>query len=347
MTLLLPPQNTMSELQKFIEGLPKAELHMHIEGSLEPELLFLLARRNGVKLDYDSVEALRSAYAFTNLQDFLDIYYQGMSVLLTAQDFYELTRAYLQRVHAQNVRHVEIFFDPQGHTERGVSFATAVDGIWRALQEAERKFTMSTRLIMCFLRHLDQDSAMRTLDEALAYKDRIIGVGLDSSEQGHPPDGFTEVFARAREEGFHIVAHAGEEGPPEYVYQALDILGVQRIDHGNRALEDPVLTQRLVTGRVPLTVCPLSNLRLRVVDNLANHPLKRMLDVGIRATVNSDDPAYFGGYLNENFVAVQKALDLSRAQVVTLARNGFEAAFIEAPLRTRLLQELADYVARH
>ena len=337
----------MSKLREFIAGLPKAELHLHIEGSFEPELLFQLAQRNGVKLDYDSVEALRAAYAFKQLQDFLDIYYQGMSVLIEERDFYDLTRAYLQRVHAQNVRHVEIFFDPQGHTDRGVPFSTAVDGIWWALQEAEREHAMSTRLIMCFLRHLDQDSAMRTLDEALAYKDRIIGVGLDSSEQGHPPAKFTEVFARARDEGFHIVAHAGEEGPPEYVYQALDILGVQRIDHGNRALEDEALTQRLVDERMPLTVCPLSNLRLCVVDDLVNHPLKRMLDLGICATVNSDDPAYFGGYMNENFIAVQEALNLSREDIVTLARNGFEAAFIDTQSKSVLLQELEDYVAGH
>jgi len=337
----------MNNLRDFIEGLPKAELHLHIEGSFEPELMLQLAQRNGVQLGYASVAELREAYAFSELQDFLDIYYQGMSVLLLEQDFYDLTNAYLQRVHAQNVRHVEIFFDPQGHTERGVTFETVIDGMWRALEDARRDFGMSSRLIMCFLRHLDQDSAMRTLDQALTCKDRIAGVGLDSSELGHPPSKFADVFARAAREGFRLVAHAGEEGPPEYVYEALDTLHVQRIDHGNRALEDQALVDRLVAEGMPLTVCPLSNLRLCVVEDLRDHPLRRMLELGLCATVNSDDPAYFGGYMNENFVAVQEALQLSREQIVTLARNAFTAAFLDAPSKAGLLTELDDYVAAH
>ncbi len=335
----------MHDLREFIEGLPKAELHLHIEGSFEPELMFELARRNAVPLGYASVEQLREAYAFSQLQDFLDIYYQGMSVLLEEQDFYDLTRAYLQRVHAQNVRHVELFFDPQGHTDRGVAFTTVIDGIWRALQDSQREHGISACLIMCFLRHLDQNSAMRTFEQSLAHRDRITGVGLDSSEIGHPPSKFADVFARAREAGFRVVAHAGEEGPPAYVHEALDILRVQRIDHGNRALEDPALVERLVSEAIPLTVCPLSNLRLCVVDDLRNHPLKQMLALGLRATVNSDDPAYFGGYMNENYLAVQEALELTREDIVTLARNGFEAAFIDAPRRQALLHELDRYVA--
>jgi adenosine deaminase len=343
----LPIIAVMNNPRAFIEGLPKAELHLHIEGSFEPELMFELAQRNSVQLAYRSVAELREAYAFSALQDFLDIYYQGMSVLLAEQDFYDLTHAYLQRMRAQNVRHVEIFFDPQGHTERGVAFATAIDGIWRALQDAQRDYDISSQLIMCFLRHLDQESAMRTLDEALAHKDRIAGVGLDSSELGHPPSKFAQVFARAHQEGFHLVAHAGEEGPPEYVHEALDVLRVQRIDHGNRALEDPALVTRLAAENMPLTVCPLSNLRLCVVDDLGSHPLQKMLELGLCATVNSDDPAYFGGYMNENFVAVQEALQLTREQIVTLARNGFTAAFLDAPRKTQLLHELDDYVAAH
>ncbi|MDH3715602.1 MAG: adenosine deaminase [Gammaproteobacteria bacterium] len=337
----------MNNARTFIEGLPKAELHLHIEGSFEPELMFELAQRNSVRLAYGSVAELREAYAFSELQDFLDIYYQGMSVLVEERDFYDLTHAYLRRMHAQNVRHVEIFFDPQGHTDRGVDFTTVIDGIWRALQDAWRNYGISSQLIMCFLRHLDQNSAMRTLDQALAYKDRIVGVGLDSSELGHPPSKFADVFARARREGFRLVAHAGEEGPPEYIYEALDVLHVQRIDHGNRALEDPALIERLAAENMPLTVCPLSNLRLCVVEDLRDHPLQKMLELRLCATVNSDDPAYFGGYINENFVAVQEALQLTRKQIIVLARNGFTAAFLDAPRRTQLLRELDDYVAAH
>jgi adenine deaminase len=313
----------------FIAGLPKAELHLHIEGSLEPEMMFALAQRNGVELAFDSIEAIRAAYEFSNLQDFLDIYYQGMAVLLTEQDFFDLTAAYLNRAAADAVRHVEIFFDPQGHTARGVPLANVVGGIARALAEAE-KGGITSRLIMCFLRHLSEADAQATLDEALPYLSLIQGVGLDSSEVGHPPDKFARVFARARDLGLKIVAHAGEEGPPDYVWQALDVLKVDRIDHGNRALEDAGLVQRIVSDGLTLTVCPLSNLKLCVVDDLAQHPLRRMLLAGLKATVNSDDPAYFGGYVNANFIAVAAALNLGRDELITLARNSFTGSFLPA-----------------
>ncbi len=311
----------------FIAALPKAELHLHIEGSLEPEMMFALAQRNGVRLAFDSVEAIRAAYEFSNLQDFLDIYYQGMAVLLTEQDFYDLTAAYLRRAAADNVRHVEIFFDPQGHTARGVAFADVVGGIARALDEAKGR-GISSRLIMCFLRHLSEAEAEATLDEALPHLHLIHGVGLDSSELGHPPEKFARVFARARGLGLKILAHAGEEGPPDYVWQALDVLGVDRIDHGNRALEDDALVQRIAGDGLTLTVCPLSNLKLCVVKDLAAHPLRAMLNAGLKATVNSDDPAYFGGYVNANFIAVADALDLSRDEIIALARNSFTGSFL-------------------
>jgi adenosine deaminase len=314
----------------FVDGLPKAELHIHIEGSLEPELMLALARRNGVRLAYESVDALRRAYSFTRLQDFLDLYYQGMSVLRTEQDFYDLAWAYLARVQRQNVRYVEMFFDPQGHTSRGIAFSVVIDGLRRALANAKQQLGVEARLILCFLRHLDEADAERTLDEALPHKDGIIGVGLDSSEVGHPPSKFKNVFRRARQEGLQLVAHAGEEGPPGYVWEALDVLGVDRIDHGNRALEDAALVARLARDRMALTVCPLSNLRLCVVDDLSHHPLRRMLDSGLVVTLNSDDPAYFGGYMNENFRALQSALALSEIELRTIARNGFAASFMPA-----------------
>ncbi|UVO52705.1 adenosine deaminase [Sphingomonas sp. SUN039] len=317
-----------ADRREFIAGLPKAELHLHIEGSLEPELMFALAERNGVAIPFSSVEEVRAAYAFSNLQDFLDIYYQGMAVLLTENDFYDLTMAYLARVHADAVRHVEIFFDPQGHTERGVAFATVIGGITRALDAAQAQWGMSSRLIMCFLRHLSEAEAEATLDQALPHLERIHGVGLDSSENGHPPAKFARVFARARSLGLKLVAHAGEEGPPAYVYEALDVLGVDRIDHGNRSLEDPALVARLAASGMTLTVCPLSNLKLCVVDDLHAHPLKTMLDAGLAATVNSDDPAYFGGYVNANFIGVADALDLSREELLALARNSFTGSFL-------------------
>lgn len=333
----------MNDLARFIEGMPKAELHIHIEGSLEPEMMFALAQRNGVSLPYTTVEAVRAAYQFGDLQDFLDLYYQGMSVLRVEQDFYDLATAYLRRAKAQNVRHCEIFFDPQGHTDRGVAFRTVIDGLSRALADGERELGITSALILCFLRHLDEASAERTLDEALPWRDRFIGVGLDSSEKGNPPSKFQRVFARARSLGFKAVAHAGEEGPAEYVRQALDLLQVDRIDHGNHALDDPDLVARLVREKKPLTVCPLSNLRLRGVPDMKAHPLRRMLRAGLVATVNSDDPAYFGGYVNENYLAVRRALDLSRDEIVTLARNGFEAAFCSEATKVSHLLALNDY----
>jgi len=329
----------MEDTAAFIAGLPKSELHIHIEGSLEPELMMALAARNGVTLRFDSIDELRAAYKFSNLQDFLDLYYEGMRVLLHEQDFYDLAMAYLKKAASQNVRHAEIFFDPQGHTGRGVPFRTVIDGLWRALEDGEREFGMTTALILCFLRHLDEASAERTLDEALPWRDRFIGVGLDSSEKGQPPSKFERVFARARGLGLKAVAHAGEEGPPEYVRQALDLLKVDRIDHGNRALEDAGLIRRLVREQMPLTVCPLSNFRLRVVPDLAAHPLRRMLADGLMATINSDDPAYFGGYMNENLSAVA----LSRDEIVALARNGFRAAFCDDGTKQRYLSELDAY----
>lgn len=313
---------------RLIDALPKAELHLHIEGSLEPELLFALAERNKVAIPFASVEEVRQAYEFSNLQDFLDIYYQGMSVLLVEQDFYDLTMAYLERANADNVRHVEIFFDPQGHTERGVEFGTAIGGILRALDDGQARLGISHRLIMCFLRHLDEDAAFATLAEAEPWLDHIEGVGLDSSELGHPPAKFARVFAKARSLGLKLVAHAGEEGPPDYVWEALDILGIDRIDHGNRALEDDALVKRIVADGQVLTVCPLSNLKLCVIHDIADSPVKHMLDLGIRATVNSDDPAYFGGYVNANFKAVADALELSSDDIVTLAENSFSGSFL-------------------
>ena len=335
----------MQSLDSFIAGLPKAELHLHIEGTLEPELMFALAARNEVALPYGSVDELRAAYDFGNLQDFLDLYYQGTAVLQTERDFYDLTYAYLEKARADNVLHAEIFFDPQAHTDRGVPFAAVIDGIERACRDAEATLGISSKLIMCFLRHLDQAAARKTLDQALPYKHRIVAVGLDSSEVGHPPSKFRQVFARARDAGFLAVAHAGEEGPAEYVREALDLLRVRRVDHGNRALDDPALVNRLAAEGMPLTVCPLSNLKLCVVDDMANHPLKRMLDLGLAVTVNSDDPAYFGGYVNANYRAVQQALDLGRDDLATLARNSFEASFLEPAEIAALNGKLGAYLA--
>ena len=324
----------------FIRRLPKAELHIHIEGSFEPELMFDIAGRNGVRIPYDSVEAVRAAYEFEDLQSFLDIYYQGMGVLLQERDFYDLTMAYLRRARGDGVVHAEIFFDPQGHTERGVAFGTVLNGICNALRDGERQLGITSRLIMCFLRHLDEDDALRTLDQAMPFRDRIAGVGLDSSEVGHPPRKFERAFARAREAGFRAVAHAGEEGPPAYVEEALDLLRVARIDHGNRALESMALVRRLATEKTPLTVCPLSNLKLCVVTDLRQHPLTRMLDAGLMATVNSDDPAYFGGYVLDNFVAARDALGLSASDIVTLARNSITASWADAGRKERWLAEI-------
>ncbi len=328
-----------------IARLPKAELHLHIEGSLEPELLFALAQRNGVAIPFANVAEVRAAYDFSNLQDFLDIYYQGMAVLLTEQDFYDLTWAYLERAQADSVRHVEIFFDPQGHTERGVAFATVLDGIDRALQDGKAKLGISARVIMCFLRHLPEEAALATLEEAMPHLARIHGVGLDSSEVGHPPSKFARVFAKARELGLFVTAHAGEEGPPEYVHEALDLLKVQRIDHGNRALEDAALTARLVGEGLVLTVCPLSNLKLCVIGAMALSPVKRMLDLGLKATINSDDPAYFGGYVNDNYRAVAAALALTDAEIVQLACNSFTGSLLSPADQAVHLAAIAIAVA--
>jgi len=318
----------MSDLATFIRGLPKAELHLHIEGSLEPEQMFEFARRNHVALPFASVEDVRAAYAFSNLQDFLDIYYQGAGVLLTEQDFHDLAMAYFRRAAADGARHVELFFDPQTHTDRGLPFAVAADGLLSGMAEAERTLGVTSKLILCFLRHLDEDAAFATLKAAEPWLDRIVGVGLDSSEVGHPPSKFAGVYKAAAERGLKLVAHAGEEGPPAYVWEALDVLKVDRIDHGNRALEDPALVRRLAAEGMTLTVCPLSNLKLCVVDDLKAHPLKRMLGLGLHATVNSDDPAYFGGYLGENWTATAAALGLTREHLVTLARNSFTGSFL-------------------
>ncbi|MEO8115289.1 MAG: adenosine deaminase [Phenylobacterium sp.] len=318
----------MEDLADFIRGLPKAELHLHIEGSLEPEQMFEFARRNRVALPFANVEAVRAAYAFSNLQDFLDIYYQGAAVLLTEADFADLAMAYFTRVAADGARHVELFFDPQTHTARGLPFAVAADGLLAAMAEARATLGMTSKLILCFLRHLPEDDAFATLRQAEPYLDRITGVGLDSSELGHPPSKFAGVYKAARERGLKLVAHAGEEGPPAYVWEALDVLGVDRIDHGNRSLEDLALVKRLAAMGMTLTVCPLSNLKLCVVPSLDLHPLKRMLDLGLKATVNSDDPAYFGGYLGENWTQVARCLGLSREDLVTLARNSFTGSFL-------------------
>jgi len=318
----------MSELKQLVAQLPKAELHIHIEGSLEPAMMFDLAARNQVELPYPDVESITKAYNFNCLQDFLDLYYQGMSVLLTEQDFHDLTWAYLQRCHQQNVVHCEIFFDPQGHTERGIGFEVFMGGICSALDKAQAELGISSKLLMCFLRHLDEQSAFATLQAASPYLDRITGVGLDSSELGRPPHLFRKVFEQAGDLGLKRVAHAGEEGPPEYVYEALDLLNVDRIDHGNRSLEDEALVQRLVDEGMPLTVCPHSNLRLAVVKDMSEHPIRKMLALGLNACINSDDPAYFGGYMNENYNALIDAAGLTRDEIFQLTINAFESSFL-------------------
>lgn len=337
----------LDALTTLIAGMPKAELHIHIEGSLEPELMFQLAQRNGVPLPYRSIDELRSAYEFTDLQSFLDIYYAGASVLIQEQDFYDMTWAYLERAHADKVIHAEIFFDPQTHTARGVPFATVIGGIHRALGDGERLLGISARLIMCFLRHLSEVDAFATLDQALPFKDKIAGVGLDSSERNNPPEKFERVFAMCRELAWRIVAHAGEEGPPGYITRALERLGAERIDHGVRCTEDPGLVARLVALQKPLTVCPLSNVKLRVFPSLEQHNLKELLALGLRVTVNSDDPAYFGGYINDNFIAAQQALNLSRDEIYQLARNSFLASFVSEAEKLRFCQALDIYWQTH
>lgn len=334
----------MANLEDFICGAPKAELHLHIEGTLEPELMFALAERNGIDNGYKTAGEVRAAYRFAKLQDFLDIYYAACDVLVSEQDFYDLAWAYLQKAREQNVVHAEIMFDPQTHTERGIAFDTVMAGLTRALDDARAQFGLSTRLIMSFLRHLDEASAQQTLDQGLGHRDKITAVGLDSSEIGHPPEKFARVFERARAAGFLAVAHAGEEGPPTNVSDSLDILQVHRIDHGVRAVEDPALVERLASAGTPLTVCPLSNVRLGVFATMADHSLKAMLAAGLKATINSDDPAYFGGYINENFIAAAAALDLTQDDVTTLIRNSFDASFLPAPDIAALHQRLDAYV---
>lgn len=345
----LPPLSPV--LRSFIEAMPKTELHLHIEGTLEPELLFSLAQRNQVSLPYASVEALRAAYAFTDLQSFLDLYYAGANVLRTEQDFYDMTAAYIERARADNVRHAELFFDPQTHTERGIDIAVVFAGIARALREARQQHGFSGLMIMSFLRHLSEEEAFATLEAALPlraqYTDLWLGIGLDSSERGNPPEKFARVYARCKELGFRLVAHAGEEGPPAYVLGALDTLKVERIDHGVRSEEDPQLMARLARERMPLTVCPLSNLKLCVVKDMAEHNLARLLRAGLAVTVNSDDPAYFGGYMNANYLAVAGALALSREELLQLARNGIEASFLDATEKSRLSAELTQFATAH
>lgn len=332
-------------MEAFIRGLPKAELHLHIEGTLEPELVFRLAARHGVTLPHASVDALRQAYDFSDLQSFLDLYYAGADVLRTEDDFRVMTLAYLARARADGVVHVEIFFDPQTHTQRGVPFAAVMSGIRSALVEGEFHYGITHRLILCFLRHLSEEDAQATLEQARPYRELIAGIGLDSSETGHPPAKFQRVFAEARAQGYARVAHAGEEGPADYITEALDLLQVCRIDHGVRCEEDPALVERLARGRIPLTVCPLSNLRLKVVGSLAQHNLRRLLEQGLCITVNSDDPAYFGGYLVANFLALQQALDLSRAQIVQLAKNSFEASWLSPAERQAWFDRIDRYAA--
>jgi len=328
---------------RFIRGIPKAELHLHIEGTLEPELAFALAAKHRVKLAYPSVDALRAAYQFDDLQSFLDLYYAGAAVLRDTDDFHALTYAYLQRAHADGVVHVEKFFDPQTHTGRGIAFATIIGGIRRALADGERDFGITHRLILCFLRHLSADAAMQTLDQALPYKDAIVAVGLDSSERGQPPSKFETVFARARSEGFLTVAHAGEEGPPAYIVEALDLLKVSRIDHGVRCEEDAALLERLARTRVPLTVCPLSNVKLCVYRRIEDHNIKRLLDRGLCVTVNSDDPAYFGGYVGANFLAIQRGLGLTPDDIRRLAANSIEASFMPAEAKHDWQRKIAAF----
>lgn len=331
------------QLRDELQRMPKAELHIHIEGSLEPELIFALAKRNGIVLKYPNVAALRAAYAFSDLQSFLDLYYAGASVLQTEQDFYDMTWAYLQRAHQDNVLHAELFFDPQTHTARGVAIASVIHGMSRALADAKTQWQISGGLILCFLRHLSEQDAFDTLQQVLPYRDLLLGVGLDSSEQGNPPKKFARVFTRCGELGFHLVAHAGEEGPPAYIRSALEVLQVERIDHGVRCLEDAQLTGLLAQRQVPLTVCPLSNIKLHVFERMADHNLLQLLEAGLCATVNSDDPAYFGGYLNDNLLAVFDALPLQRRHARQLVRNSFQAAFLDVATKHRYLDRVDQF----
>lgn len=331
-------------MREFIAGMPKAELHLHIEGSFEPELMFEIAKRNNVEIPYATVEEVKKAYNFNNLQEFLDIYYAGANVLLTEQDFFDLTWAYLTKVHSQNTKHVEVFFDPQTHTERGVPFGTAITGIYNALQKGKEELGISFHLIMSYLRHLSEESAFKTLEEAQPYKHMISGVGLDSSEVGNPPSKFERVFKKSMEEGFKVVAHAGEEGPAEYIWEALNLLAVDRIDHGNRCLSDDKLVAKLAEMKMPLTLCPLSNLELKVIQDLKDYPLVEMMNKGLMVTINSDDPAYFGGYMNENYWGIADNLNLSKEQLIQLAKNGFTASWISEEEKEARHAELDAYL---
>lgn len=333
-------------LQSFIAGLPKCELHLHLEGSFEPEHMFEMARRNQVEIPYSSIEELKKAYQFANLQEFLDIYYAGAQVLLHEADFEELTWRYMQRVHAENTRHVEVFFDPQTHTDRGVAFATAIGGILKGLERARTELGMSASLIMSFLRHLSEKAAFATLEKARPWRAHILGVGLDSSELGNPPSKFERVFAKAREEGYLLMAHAGEEGPADYIREALDLLKVHRIDHGNRCMDDDLLVAELSRKQVPLTLCPLSNEKLQVCPDLSKHPLKNMIKVNLLVSIHSDDPAYFGGYMNANYLAMAEALDLNKDEIIDLAKNAFRSSFLEEAQKEEYLAEVEAYARR-
>ena len=330
-------------LQKIIQGIPKAELHLHLEGSFEPELMFEIAKRNKITLDYDSIESLKKAYKFNNLQEFLDIYYTGAQVLIHEQDFYDLTWAYLVKVHSENVVHVEVFFDPQTHTDRGIAFDVVIKGIHKALEKGKQELNISYKLIMSYLRHLSEEEAFKTLEASLPFKDWIHGVGLDSSEVGNPPSKFVNVFKASAKHGYKLVAHAGEEGPVDYIWEALDLLEVVRIDHGNRCLDDEALVQRLTQQDIPLTLCPLSNVALRVINKMEDHPVKKMLEKGILATIHSDDPAYFGGYMNENYYETAIALDLDRNHLMQLAINAFKASWLAPEAKEKHITQVKDY----
>ena len=337
----------IDNMKKIIEGIPKAELHLHIEGTLEPELMFKIAKRNDVDLNYKNIEELKNAYNFSNLQEFLNIYYAGCNVLINEVDFYDMTWAYLKKAKEQNILHTEIMFDPQTHTDRGILFETVINGIHKALIDAETEFGITSKLIMSFLRHLPEKAAFITLGQAKPFKKWIDAVGLDSSEIGNPPSKFERVFKKAKQEGYLIVAHAGEEGPPEYVTEAIELLHVDRIDHGNRSLENMNVINNLIKRKMALTVCPLSNLKLKVVEDLTKHPLRKMFDQGLFVTINSDDPAYFGGYLNENYIEIQKALDLSKEDIIQLAGNSFEASFLNEIEKEKMLQKLTKFTNKY
>lgn len=334
----------MTDMKKFIEGLPKAELHLHIEGTFEPELLFKIAERNNLPLKYNTVDELKKAYQFDCLQDFLDIYYQGAGVLLNEQDFYDLTWAYLEQCALQNVTHTEIMFDPQTHTERGVSFDTVINGIYKATEDAEKKWGISSFLIMSYLRHLSEEEAFKTLEQSIPHKEKIKAVGLDSSEKGNPPSKFKNVFEASVKEGYIPVAHAGEEGDADYVWEAIDILGIKRIDHGNNSLQDKKLIDEIIKRDLALTVCPLSNTALQVVSDLKDHPLKKMMSLGLKVTINSDDPAYFGGQVNQNFIEIQEALDLSKQDIFDLAKNSFQYSLLNEKDKAIKIKELEEFI---